>query len=108
MTPARCDAATERLSEEFSSVVNQTEHLLKTFAQVPAEKLGALAANAELGLKAAAERLAQIRDDLQTRAGATSRATDRYVRSDPWRAVGIVAAATAITGLVAGLWIARR
>jgi ElaB/YqjD/DUF883 family membrane-anchored ribosome-binding protein len=41
-------------------------------------------------------------------AKAAGDATDEYVRENPWRAMGIAAAVSGLTGLVAGLLIARR
>ena len=69
----------EKLYDEFNTVVAETEQLLKTVATAGSDK-----------------------------AGAAARATDEYVQGNPWRAVGIVAAAGTLAGLLVGLLIARR
>ncbi len=98
----------EKLLEEFNTVVSEAEQLLKSLAAAGGEKAGALQANVEQRLAAAGERLANVRDAALDQASAAARATDDYVRGNPWRAIGIVAALAAVTGLFAGLLIARR
>jgi ElaB/YqjD/DUF883 family membrane-anchored ribosome-binding protein len=65
-------------------------------------------ASVEQGLASASERLAAIRAQSLEQASASARATDKYVRGNPWQAVGLVAAVSAIVGVAAGLLIARR
>jgi len=98
----------DKLFEEFNTVIVETETLLKSVASAGADKAGALRASAEQSLAAAGARLAKIREETLLQANAAARATDEYVQGNPWRAVGIVAALTAVTGLIAGLLIARR
>jgi ElaB/YqjD/DUF883 family membrane-anchored ribosome-binding protein len=108
MKPTPSEITNETLYQEFNTVVAETEHLLKSVATAGGEKAGALKANMQEALTAAAERLEQIRQQALSQANAAARATDTYVRDNPWRAVGIVAALSATLGLVAGLLIARR
>jgi ElaB/YqjD/DUF883 family membrane-anchored ribosome-binding protein len=95
-------------AQEFNTVVAETERLLKSAAAAGGDKAGALKANVEQTLTAAAGRLEQIRQKALGQANAAARATDEYVQDNPWRAVGFVAALSAFLGLVAGLLIARR
>ena len=98
----------EKLYEEFNTVVAETEQLLKSVAAAGGERAGAMRASVNEGLAAAAERIAKIRAEAAAQAGAAAKATDQYVQDNPWRAVGIVAAFAGISGLLAGLLIARR
>jgi len=102
------DVTKERLSDEFNSVIAETEQLLKSVATAGSDKAGALRADIERTLAAAGDRIAKMREDAMLQAGTAVKATDAYVKENPWRAVGIVAAVTALTGLLAGLLIARR
>lgn len=102
------DATKERLMGELDAVVGQTEQLLKTVAHAGNTEAGAFRASVEQSIAVATERLAQIRADALERAGIAAKATDDYVHGNPWRAVGIVAAAAAILGLLAGLVLSRR
>jgi ElaB/YqjD/DUF883 family membrane-anchored ribosome-binding protein len=93
---------------EFNAVVAETGQLLKSVAVAGSDKAGSLNLGIRKSLTAAGDRIAKIRDGSLGQATAAARATDEYVHGNPWRAVGIVAAFAAITGLVAGLVIARR
>lgn len=104
----KSEVTNERLYEEFNTVVAETEQLLKSVATAGGDKVAAVKANVEQSLAAAADRLEQIRQQALSQANAAARATDQYVRDNPWRTVGIVAALSATLGLVAGLLIARR
>jgi ElaB/YqjD/DUF883 family membrane-anchored ribosome-binding protein len=98
----------ERLYEEFNTVVAETEQLLKSVATAGGDKAGALKAGFEQRLAAASERLAGIRANAQEQAACAARATDAYVKENPWISVGTAAAVGGLAGLVAGLLIARR
>ncbi|MFZ3323831.1 MAG: DUF883 family protein [Usitatibacter sp.] len=104
----RPDVTKERLYEEFNSVVAETEKLLKSLGGAGSDKAGALQARVAQGLADAGDRLAKIREQAVGQANAAAQATQEYVQGNPWRSIGIVAAAAGITGLVAGLLIGRR
>ena len=108
MNQTPSDITKERLLEEFNTVIAETEQLLKSVASAGSVKAGAFKASVEQGLAAAGDRLAKIREESLSQASAAVTATDEYVQGNPWRAVGVVAALAGITGLVAGLLIARR
>ena len=98
----------EKLFEEFSTVIAETELLLKSVADAGTGKAGSIRTSVEQSLEAATKRLAGIREESVRQATAAARATDEYVQENPWRALGIVAAAAAIGGIIAGLLVARR
>lgn len=108
MSTIQADTTKQRLMGELDAVVGETEQLLKTVAHVGNTEAGAFRASVEQSIAVAADRLAQIRADALDRAGIAAKATDDYVHGNPWRAVGIVAAAAAIVGLLAGLLLSRR
>ena len=108
MSRVQPEITKERLSEEFQTVVAETEQLLSSIASAGNERAGAFKSNITDGLAAAGERLAKIREQAMAQACASARATDDYVKADPWRAIGIFAGAAAVVGFVAGLFAARR
>ena len=69
----------EKLLDELSAVIAETESVLKSLASAGTEK-----------------------------ANAAADATEEFVKDNPWRAIGIAAVAGALAGLVAGLMISRR
>jgi len=108
MSMKRADVSKDRLYDEFNSVVTETEQLLKSVATAGGEKADALRGGVADGIAAASERLDKLRLDALAQASSAADATDDYVQSNPWRAIGIAAAVSGLAGLVAGLLIARR
>jgi ElaB/YqjD/DUF883 family membrane-anchored ribosome-binding protein len=98
----------ERLFDEFNTVIAETEQLLKSLASAGNGKVDDLKAGVGQRLADAGDRLAKIREEALSQASAVARDTDEYVQANPWRSIGIVAAASALAGLVAGLLISRR
>jgi len=105
---AKQTEARDQLYQDFNTVVTETEQLLKNVAATGGTKVGALRDGMAESLTAAGERLDKLRLDALAQAKAAATATDDYVRDNPWRAIGIASAVSALTGLVAGLLIARR
>jgi ElaB/YqjD/DUF883 family membrane-anchored ribosome-binding protein len=120
MSAAPTGSRKEQLLEEFNTIVAETERLLKTVthrggaaegtavatmdgAGEGAEAPG-LSARLDESLKAARERLEHLEDLVLQRSKAAAKATDSYVRANPWQAVGIAAG----VGLLLGLLLRRR
>ena len=108
MTAKRADNGKDQLYQEFNTVVTETEQLLKSLATAGSDKAGAVRDGVADGIAAAGERLDQLRVQALAQANAAGEATDEYVRGNPWRAIGIVAAVSGLAGLVTGMLIARR
>jgi ElaB/YqjD/DUF883 family membrane-anchored ribosome-binding protein len=108
MSAKQVDVSKDQLHQEFNTVVTETEQLLKSLATAGNDKAGALRDGVAEGIAAATARLDQLRVQALEQANAAGQATDDYVRENPWRAIGIAAAVSGLTGLVAGLLIARR
>jgi len=93
-----------KLVEDLKAVVADAEELLKATASQTGERIAAARAKAEESLKAAKARLAEEEVALMAKTRAAAKATEDYVRANPWEAVGIAAA----VGLILGLLAARR
>jgi ElaB/YqjD/DUF883 family membrane-anchored ribosome-binding protein len=94
----------EELVGDLRAVVADAEELLKATASQTGERIAAARAKAEESLKAAKARLAEEEEGVMEKAKAAAKATEDYVRANPWRAVGIAAA----VGLILGILVARR
>jgi len=94
----------QQLIADFKVVVADAEALLKATANQTGEKIAEIRARAEDSLHVAKARLADAQAAMMDRTKAAARATDDYVHTNPWRAVGIAAG----VGLVVGLLIGRR
>ncbi|MCL2872174.1 MAG: DUF883 family protein [Betaproteobacteria bacterium] len=94
----------EKLVDDFSTVLNEAESLLHEAATETGEKARDLRHQIEGKLAMAKMRLQEVEGQLADRARIYARATDDFVHDRPWQAVGIAAA----IGLVLGLLIARR
>lgn len=101
-------ASRRKLIEDFNAVVEDTEKLLKALAASGAEKGTALRASAEHNLETARARLKELQDDALERSRAAAKATDEYVRENPWQSIGVVALIAALAGFVIGLMMNRR
>ena len=100
--------AQDRLMEDFTAVVVDTERLLKTLAGATGEKAQGVRAEIERNLEVARERLAAIEKSAMERGRAAAQATDQYVHEHPWQSVMAASAVAAIAGMVVGLLISRR
>lgn len=101
-------ASRDRLIEDFNAVVADTEQLLKAVGAAGGEKTSALRANLEQNLAHARQRLVELEANAAEKLKARAHAADQYVHSHPWQSVGIVAALSAIVGIVLGLLLNRR
>lgn len=93
-----------KLMEDLRAVVADAEELLKATADQTGERIAAARGKAEKSLKAARARLAEQEAAVMAKTKAAAKATEEYVRANPWKIVGIVAA----VGLVLGILAARR
>ena len=101
-------SAQDRLMEDFTTVVADTERLLKTLAGATGEKAQGVRAEIDRNLEVAKARLAEIEKVAVERGRAAAQATDQYVHEHPWQSIAAASAVAAIAGVVVGLLIARR
>src|SRR5512143_2397158 len=94
----------DKLVSDFRLVVADAEELLRLTANQAGDKATELRARVQDHLVNAKQKLADADIALRDNAKAVARATDDYVRDNPWRAVGVAAG----VGLLVGLLIGRR
>jgi ElaB/YqjD/DUF883 family membrane-anchored ribosome-binding protein len=92
----------EKLVSDLKVVIGDAEELLRATANQAGEKIAEIRVKAEENLRNAKIRLARAEEAMLERTKAAARATDDYVRANPWRAVGIAAGAGFIVGLLVG------
>ena len=104
-TEAEAEQITKgKLMEDLRAVVADAEELLKATADQTGTRIAAARGKAEESLKAAKARLDEQEAAVMAKTKAVAKATEDYVRDNPWKAVGIAAAA----GLVLGILAKRR
>ncbi|MEO8441400.1 MAG: DUF883 family protein [Betaproteobacteria bacterium] len=96
--------STDKLVQDFRAVVADAEELLKATANQAGEKVAIARERIQDSLHAAKVKLAEAEDIIVMRSRQAARATDDFVRENPWQAVGAAAGA----GLLIGLLIGRR
>jgi ElaB/YqjD/DUF883 family membrane-anchored ribosome-binding protein len=96
--------ASERLIAQIKALAYDAEALLRASAGDTGERIAAVRARTEASLRQARADAAAAGEQLARHARAASMATDRYVRSNPWQAVGIAVG----IGIVLGRFSNRR
>ena len=94
----------EKLVSDLMLVIGDAEALLGATAHQAGEKVAAARARMQQTIVAARARAAELGSVTLDRAKAAGRATDDFVRENPWQAVGIGAA----VGVILGMLISRR
>jgi len=93
-TEAEAEQVTKKkLMEDLRAVVAGAEELLKATADQTGERVAAARGKAEESLKAAKARLDEQEAALMVKTKTVAKCTEDYVRDNPWRALGIAAAA---------------
>src|SRR5256885_1817753 len=88
------------LGRDVQNVVSEAQDLLKTVKDEGSSKLDEVKSKVGAQYDAAREKFGEIQTTVQDGAKYAMTTTDEYVRSNPWRAVGIAAAAGAVIGLL--------
>jgi ElaB/YqjD/DUF883 family membrane-anchored ribosome-binding protein len=104
MTAAKFERSRDALVKDFAEVLTEADTLLKQATKETGERATDLRAQVEAKLRTAKLKLQDMQDDASERAKAAARATDEYVRDNPWQALGVAAA----VGFLMGLLIGRR
>jgi len=95
---------TDRLAEDFRTVVSDAEQLLRSAANQAGEGYAQARQRLETSLKMAREQLDAVEQQMADGARRAGRATDGYVRSHPWESIAVGAG----IGVLVGLLIGRR
>ena len=96
--------ARDQLMSDLKSVIQDAEAWLRNGSQMTGEELQAAKAKFERTLISAKADLIRLEETVVEKTKEAAKATDEYVKENPWKSVGIGAAA----GLVIGLLISRK
>ena len=105
---ANTQAAREKLLEDFSVVIEDSQQLLKAMAAAPGERAQALRGDLERKLGEARKRLTDLQDGALERGRAAVQYTDEYVHDNPWQSIAVGAGVAAVVGIVIGLMLSDR
>ena len=98
------NSSKQKLVSDMKVVVSDAEEILRATAGVAGEKMVDLRERIAERLRDAKLRLADAEAALVDKTKAAARATDDYVKTNPWQAVGIAAS----IGFLIGVMINRR
>ena len=94
----------QKIVSDLKNVVADAEEILRATAYIAGEKVCELRERITLRLEDTKVRLADAEAILIDKTKAAARATDDYVKTNPWQAVGIAAS----IGFLIGVMITRR
>ena len=96
-------ASKEKLIADFEALIADTEELLGATAAQGGEKVTAMRLRMAERLADAKERLGTVQQAVVEKTRATAKATDDYVRTNPWQSVAIAGG----VGFVLGFLVTR-
>lgn len=96
--------ARDQLMSDLKSVIHDAESWLRNGSQMTGDELAAARAKFERTLSSAKADLIRLEENVVQRTKQAARATDEFVTENPWKAVGVGAAA----GILIGMLLARR
>jgi ElaB/YqjD/DUF883 family membrane-anchored ribosome-binding protein len=94
------ETGTEKIMQDLRTLATDAEALLAATAGQAGARISEARAQAETSLRRVRERLAALEGEVGEKIRAGAKATDQYVRANPWRAVGIAAGAGLLVGLL--------
>jgi ElaB/YqjD/DUF883 family membrane-anchored ribosome-binding protein len=89
------------IARDIQNVVTDAQELLKTVQSEGGSKLADVKVKVQQQLDSAKQMIGQMQTTVNDGAKVAIDTTDAYVRSNPWRAVGISAALGALIGFLA-------
>lgn len=92
----------DQLMEDLNLVIRDAEDLLKNTSNQTDEGFRAAKARFEQTLKNAKAEVQRIEEVVVTRTKEAAKATDVYVRENPWQSAGIAAAVGLLVGVLIG------
>lgn len=96
--------ARDQLMSDLKTVIQDAEVWLRSGSMLTGDDLQAARVKFERTLSGAKAELIRIEEQVVEKTKEAAKATDEYVHENPWKAVGVGAAA----GLLIGMLIARR
>jgi ElaB/YqjD/DUF883 family membrane-anchored ribosome-binding protein len=94
----------DQLVNDLKTVIHDAEGWLRNGGQLTGDELKAAKAKFEQTLASAKTSLIDIEETVVERTKVAAKATDEYVKDNPWKSVGLGAA----IGVVIGMLIARK
>ena len=101
MASIQAKTAQEILMDDFQTLVSDTERLLEHTATLAGDQADELRSQIHESLLRARETLQLTEESLRERGKAAVTATEDYVQTNPWQAVGIAAGVGFLVGLLA-------
>jgi ElaB/YqjD/DUF883 family membrane-anchored ribosome-binding protein len=101
---AKARAAESALAHEFHAVLSDIEDLVKATTSLSGEDLTRARNKLGARLKSAKESVEKAGNETMHRARDAAKATDGYVHTYPWQAIGVAS----VIGLLAGYALSRR
>ena len=89
------------LARDTQNVVSEAQELLKTVKDDGMNRLDQVRSTMNTQLETAKEKFGELQSTVQEGAKVAYTSTDTYVRSNPWTAVAVAAAAGAVIGFLA-------
>lgn len=102
--PTQSAVDTDQLLADFKALVADAEALIGATADQGGEGIAQIRAQAQDSLAQAKANLADVHDEITSKAKAVAADADAFVHQKPWQSVGIAAG----LGLLIGLLISRR
>jgi ElaB/YqjD/DUF883 family membrane-anchored ribosome-binding protein len=100
--------AKDKLYEDFGTVIEDSQALLRAMASAPGERASALRGDLERKLGEARKRLGDLQDGAVERGREAARQADEYVRDNPWQSIAIGAGVAALIGIAIGVMLSDR
>lgn len=94
----------DKLVNDFKQVINHAQEFFRDTAAQSGDKFAELRSKFQENLDVAKDRLAEAEAAMLEKTKEAARATDVYVRENPWKAVGIAAG----VGFAVALLLRRR
>ncbi len=97
----------DHLLQEINAVATETAALMKHASDTAGEQTDLARANLEARFHDLQDRFHAVRETMGKQTRQAAQATDQYVHTHPWQAVGTVAAVSLVVGTILGAWMRR-
>ena len=105
---ADTQAAKDKLMEDFSAVINDSQELLKAMGAASGDRAASLRGDLDRKLRQARERLDEMQGAALERGREAARQADEYVHDNPWQSIEIGAGVAAVIGIAIGVLLSER
>jgi len=93
------ESTSDQLIADLKKVAEDANRLIKEVGTYPVERLNAARNQVQEKLRIAKLKVADLRDATVDKTKRAADTTQQYVNENPWKSIGIVVAATAVTTL---------